>query len=385
MRLVYFAVAASFLLLVAPSFAQEDYQSPSAFSRETIDKVDHSLVALWIMMTSSGVNDPGSICSGVIFQSVPEENAAYLLTNHHCVNNNSLWQVELWDKTTYVARLVGSEPGIDTAVLRIENIPPDAYEVCVLGDSDALKIGEPVIAMGAPGYGPSSNTNRTDPYSTFGLHSTATLGVVIGKSTEATEFVGFWAGWKSGLGQQVMTNVPWHMVVQAGINGGNSGGPSFNSKGECIGLNHAHRGGSTQVLQNMNWTIPINLSKNFAFQIIETGKYELPWFGMDILLPQRFENYTSISSFYDRHYDAAVLKVHGIRRNSPAEDSGLEVGDIITEFDGQFFPTVSDLRLYIFSLPIGKEVPVTVQRGKRKVDLNLTVGVKRNYDSEFSF
>lgn len=383
------ALALAMVMGVSPAIAEENtLMSPSVFSRELIEKVDHSLVAIWMMLAGGGIMQPGSICSGVIFQSVPEENAAYLLTNHHCVQNVSLFQIQLWDKTTYLGRLIGSEPGIDTGIIRIENISPDAYEVCVLGDSDALVIGEPVIAMGAPGTGVSVNSNRSDPMIDFGLHSTATMGVVAGKSTEAMEFTGFWAGWKSGLGsQQMMTNLPWTLVLQSSINGGNSGGPSFNSKGECIGLNHAHSSATTQIMQNMSYTIPINLSKNFALQLLGTGKYELPWFGMDILLPPYIDGSSgqALREFEEKYYEPKILKILGIRRGSPASKTDLQVGDIILEFDGQVFPTITELRLYIFSLPIGKDVPVVVQRGKKKIELTMTTGVKRGYNSEFSF
>ena len=214
------------------------------------------------------------------------------------------------------------------------------------------------------------------------------MGVVSGKSTEAMEFPGFWAGWKSDLGsQQMMTNLPWTLVVQSSINGGNSGGPAFNSKGECVGLNHAHSGAGTQIMQNMAYTIPINLSKNFALQILETGKYELPWFGLDILLPPYIDgnSYGAINEFAERFYEPEVLKVLGIRRGSPASLTDIQVGDVILEFDGQVFPTITTLRVYIFSLPIGKDVPVVVQRGKKIINLTMTTGVKRGYNAEFSF
>ena len=377
------------VLVVVPAFAGENTRlGPSVFSRELIEKVSHSLIGMTMMGINNGVMSPGSGCSGVIFQSLPEENAAYALTNHHCVVGNAMFEVRLWDKSTYLARLVGSEPGIDTGIIRIENISPDAYEVCPLGDSDALMIGEPVIAMGGPGSSLGTNANRSDPLYDGLLHATATMGVIAGKSTDAMAFTGFWADWKSRqASQQMMTNLPWHLVVQAAINGGNSGGPSFNSKGECIGLNHAGWNGPATISQNMNYTIPINFSKNFALQLIETGVYELPWLGMDILLPPHLNGNSrrAIMEFEEKFYEPKVLKILGIRPNSPASNSDLQVNDLILEFDGQIFPTITDLRLYIFSLPIGKDIPIVVLRGKREIDLSITVGVKRRYNSEFSF
>ncbi len=389
-KTVLMAMMLTLAFVVSPALAEENAQmSPSVFSRGLIDQVDHSLVAIGMMMAADGLMQDGYICSGVIFQSLPDENAAYVLTNHHCVSQVALFQIKLWDKSTYLGRLLGSEPGIDTGLIRIENIPPDAYEVSPLGDSDALMVGEPVLAMGAPGTGMAMNTNRSQPSIDFGLHSTATMGVIQGKSTEAMGFPGFWASWKSEQGhQQMMTNLPWHLIVQSAVNGGNSGGPAFNSKGECIGLNHAGWNGSGIVMQNMNYTIPINFSKNYVLQLLETGKYELPWFGMDILLPPYIDGSQrgrTVGEFEERYYEPEVLKILGIRKNSPASKTNIQVGDIILEFDGQVFPTITDLRLYIFSLPIGKDIPVVVRRGKKIINLTMTSGVKRGYNSEFSF
>lgn len=387
LRLGVLAITSLLVFSIYPFASEADPQiSPSVFSRELIKKVNHSLIGMTMMGLGNGIMSAGSGCSGVIFQSLPEENAAYALTNYHCVQSNVMFEVRLWDKTTYLARLVGSEPGIDTGIIRIENISPDSYEVCVLGDSDALVIGEPVIAMGGPGSGTGINSDRSDPMFGLLLHSTATMGVIMGKSTEAIDLVSWWQLGKRDLGtQQMMVNTPWRLYVQSAINGGNSGGPSFNSKGECIGLNHAGDGRGPTVNQNSNIAIPINFSKDFALQILGTGKYEVPWFGMDILLPPNFTEFQSVAEFEEKFYKPKVLKILGIRRNSPASESDLEVGDLILEFDGQVFPTITELRLYVFTLPIGKDVPVLVQRGKKKIDLTLTVGVKRGYNSELSF
>jgi S1-C subfamily serine protease len=92
-----------------------------------------------------------------------------------------------------------------------------------------------------------------------------------------------------------------------------------------------------------------------------------------------------ISEFYEKYYNEKVLKVFNVRQDSPADRAGFQAQDVMLEFDGQAFPSVTDLRLYIFQLPIGKEVPVVVKRGREKVKLTVEVGVKRHYNSEFSF
>jgi serine protease Do len=356
----------------------------SIFGRDLVNKVKKGAVYIWSMTPdTSGLLQPSSIGSGFIFQALPEENAAYALTNHHVSNDNTLMQVETWDHSTYKAEPILNEPGIDVALIKILNIPPGSYEVNVLGDSDVVQIGEPALAIGAPGSWDSVNADRSDPDISFGLHQTATMRVVTGKETNAIDF----ATWRvygnmSGLGNQMCTNLPWRFVVQSAINGGNSGGPLYNARGEVIGLNHAH---SDFGAQNQNFTIPINFAKNFAYQYLNTGRYEVPWFGMDVLLPKEWDDQQKITEWHEKHYKADRLEVYGVRDNSPAQRAGVQRGDLILEFDGQKFPNVNDLRRYIFTLPIGKQVPMTVRRKGAKVKLELEVEPKRSYDSEFSF
>ena len=356
----------------------------SMFGRDLVNKVKKGAIYIWSMTPdSSGALTPSSIGSGFIFQALPAENAAYALTNHHVANDNTLMQVETWDHSTYKAEPVIDAPGIDVALIKILDIPPGSYEVNVLGDSDKVQIGEPALAIGAPGSWDSVNADRSDPDISFGLHQTATMRVVTGKETNAFDF----ASWRiygsmDGLGNQMCSSLPWRFVVQSAINGGNSGGPLYNARGEVIGLNHAH---SDLGAQNQNFTIPINFAKDFAYQYLNTGKYEVPWFGMDVLFPKEFDDFQKLTEWEEEHYDAKRLEIYGVRFDSPAERAGLKRGDKIIDFDGQVFPDVNALRLYIFELPIGKKVPMTVKRAGRKVQVELEVAPKRNYDSEFSF
>jgi S1-C subfamily serine protease len=105
---------------------------------------------------------------------------------------------------------------------------------------------------------------------------------------------------------------------------------------------------------------------------------------MDLLIPATETSPQAVHEWEERFYDPTRLEVLGVRYGSPAERAGLRRGDQILEFDGQKFPNVSDLRLYIFDLPIGKEVPITVKRSGAKVQLVAETNPKRSYDSEFS-
>jgi len=385
------AVAAALMLFAATAQAQDTNLGTSersglaSFNGDLVKQVEQGCIYIWAMSPGeTGLLQPAWIGSGVIFMAVPEEDAAYALTNHHVAANTTLLQVESWDNTTYKAQMVATEPGIDCALIRIEGIPRDAYEPCILGNSDLVTPGDTALAIGAPGFGDASNTERSDPNISFGLHQSATMAVVSGRSTNPYLFIRTWAGWKADLGRQVMTNCPWRFVMEASISGGNSGGPLFNARGECIGLNHAHFGGGAGLSQHENYTIPINFCKKFAFQILDTGKYELPWFGMDVLIPKHFDDGPKTSEFVERHLEAGILEVFGVRNNSPAKSAGLQQGDLIVEFDGRVFTDTTELRLYIFNLEIGTQVPVVVERNGVDVELVLEVGVKRGYDSEFS-
>ncbi len=397
-RLIALTALALLLVCALPAQAQDETpesSSVSAFNRGLVDAVEKGCIYIWAMSPgSSGFMQPAWIGSGVIFMAVPEEEAAYALTNHHVAQETSLLQVETWDRATYKAQMVATEPGIDCALIRIENIPRDRYEPCVLGNSDNVVIGETALAVGAPGSGDAVNSNRSDPFISFGLHQTTTMAVVSGRSTNPYLFVRTWAGWKGFLGRQVMTNCPWRFVTQTPISGGNSGGPLFNARGEIIGLNHAHFGGGPALSQHENYTIPVNFCKNFAFQILDTGRYELPWFGMDMIVPKYFDDYYGVAEFVERYANEEHLVVYSVRDDSPAgravqvddpnAPTGLQPFDEILEFDGRTFADLTEFRLYVFTLDVGKTVPLTVKRGKREIDFEMEVGVKRGYDSEFS-
>lgn len=101
-------------------------------------------------------------------------------------------------------------------------------------------------------------------------------------------------------------------------------------------------------------------------------------------MPPYFDDAYGVREFVERYQDKTKLEVYGIRRDSSAERAGLQQGDVILEFDGRNFADVSELRIYVFTLPIGKQVPLTIKRGKREIDLVMEVGIKRTYDSEFS-
>ena len=135
--------------------------------------------------------------------------------------------------------------------------------------------------------------------------------------------------------------------------------------------------------QNSNWAIPINLAKDFVFQMLETGEFVKPWLGLDIIMPSFIRGPEEYTEFADR-YRGDTLKVFGVRKDSPAERAGFQKEDIIISVDGQLFATPEDVRLYIFDREIGDQVRFVVKRDRKEIEMIVEVGAKRSYDSEFS-
>jgi S1-C subfamily serine protease len=287
---------------------------------------------------------------------------------------------------------VGLEPGIDVAVLRILDIPderdlPDSEKTiipCVLGDSDLVQIGEYSVAMGSPGISDAIGTDRDDPWGGLLAKQTATDGSVLGRDSPIEFGIGIWAQQRRGdLGPQYGTNFDFAFRVATPINPGNSGGPLFNERGEVIGINFY--GGSFMIMQNFNHSIPINLAKDFATQLLSTGKFIKPWLGLDIIMPQTIGTAEQYDEFKQLHAPAEIT-VFGVRKRSPAEQAGFKKGDVIAMVDGIEFPDAEALRLYVFKQPVGKMLEVTVKRNGRKLadPLMVEVGPKRRFDAEFS-
>jgi serine protease Do len=327
--------------------------------------------------------------TGFVFEVDYAHGTAYALTNHHVSGNSTVSQVQFWNSATYRADLVATEPGIDVALLRITGIPdesglPEGERTIVpviLGDSDQVQIGEYGLAFGNPGSRDAVNINRSDPWETFLMQQTVTTAVVAGRDTPLDFMIGIWRQNQSDLGFQYGTNLDYTFRISVPINAGNSGGPLFNERGEVIGINFY--GGQSVLMQNHNWAVPINLAKDFAFQVLETGRYEKPWLGLDIIMPTFIRTPNDYIEFAEK-YRGDQIKVFGVRQGSPAQRAGFLEGDIILEVDGREFKTPEDVRAYVFDLDIGAMVEFLVSRNGREERFFCEVGPKRHYDAEFS-
>jgi len=367
--------------------------SPTA---EVVNKVKKSVIRVQGIALADPVASGGyGGGSGVVFQIDYDKGIAYALTNHHVSGDSPVSSVRFWNGAEYKAEMISREPGIDVALLKIEGIPderslPDSKKTIIaatLGDSDKVQIGQHAIGMGSPGSRDGALTNRSDPYQDFMLQQTVTDGVVTGRDSVIEFELDIWRANRSNpqeiLGMQYGTNFPYAFRITVPINPGNSGGPLFNDKGEVIGLNFY--GGSNAIMQNENHSVPINPAKDFAFQILNTGKFEKPWLGLDVIMPSYIMTPEAYQEFLDHHKSKAI-EVFGVRSDTAAERAGFRKGDVIVSVDGRVLNDAQELRQYVFAQPIGTKISFVVKRNGAKLRAPLVVEVqpKRNYDAEFS-
>ena len=267
-----------------------------------------------------------SIGSGVIVSG-----DGYILTNAHVVREAAEIVVRLHDRKEYVAELVGSDNHSDIAVLKVD---ADNLPFAKLGDSDQVKVGQWVLAIGAP----------------FGLEQTATQGIVsaVSRSLPNDTYVPF-----------IQTDVA--------LNPGNSGGPLFNLAGEVIGINSqifSRTGG----YMGLSFAIPINLADSIASQLKTNGKIQRGWLGVGIQELDR-----DLAKSFKLEQPTGAL-VRNVEPNSPAERANLQSGDVILTYNGKTVNRSSDLPPLVAATQIGKKVPVTVLRNGKKQELKITVG-----------
>jgi serine protease Do len=254
----------------------------------------------------------------------------YVVTNNHVVAGGGQIIVRLDRGTEHQARVVGTDPATDVALLKVE---ASGWPALPLGDSDKLQVAEPVMAIGNP----------------FGLDQTVTTGIVSAKE----RFIG--AGRYDDFIQ-----------TDASINPGNSGGPLIDARGAVVGINTAifsQTGGSVGI----GFAIPINLAKTVLMQLRERGTVVRGWLGVavDRLSPADAQA-TGVP-------DARGVKIVEVMANSPAERAGLRKGDIIVAVNDQPVGGPSDLTRRIASTPPGTRTPLTVVRdgGQKTIQVEL--------------
>jgi serine protease Do len=310
---------------------------------ELVERVSPSVVAIYSTQeVSSGFGgdfpfffpfqipqESRSLGSGIIIAL--KNGKLYILTNNHVVQGAKRIRVRFESHVEKDGKLVGGDPKTDVAVVEVDvkGIENPESRVAKLGDSDNLKVGQLVIAIGNP----------------YGLERTVTFGVIsaLRRSIGITQYESF-----------IQTDAP--------INPGNSGGPLINIKGEVIGINTA----IVAEGQGLGFAIPINLAKWVADQLMAKGRVVRGWLGVIIqeITPEIAE---AIG------VKEGVL-VAQIAPGSPAQKAGLKVGDIIVAVDGEKVREVRDLQFKIMKTPPGTEVTLTIIRGGKEQTVKARVG-----------
>ncbi len=279
----------------------------------------------WGYTTTSAASGSGFIYS----------DDGYIITNYHVIEDSSSISVSFYDGTSADAKLVGYDESNDVAVLKVEanNLKP-----VILGNSDNLNVGDPVLAIGNP-LGEL----------TFSL----TAGTVSALDREVT--------FSGGLTMNLIQ-------TDCAINSGNSGGALFNLYGEVIGVTNAKYSGNSSsgaTIDNIGFAIPINHVRSIVDSIIQHGYVIKPFIGVTI------GNVSEESLGYGLPQGASV---QGIVEGSPAEEAGLKVSDIITHIDGEEISGASDLKKAVSASNPGDKLKLTVWRRGETLELTITIG-----------
>jgi len=268
-----------------------------------------------------------SLGSGVIVDP-----SGIVLTNAHVVERATEIEAVTADGKKHRAKVVGVDRRTDLAVLKLQGGGP--YPAATLGDSDKLKVGDWVLAIGSP----------------FGLQQTVTAGIISAKGRS--------------IGQGLFDDF---LQTDAAINPGNSGGPLVNMSGEVVGINSAilsRSGGNVGI----GFSIPVNMAKRIYTELAARGKVTRGWLGVSIqpLTPELAKGFGL--------REAKGVLISDVVQDSPAERAGIAAGDIVTEFDKKKVDSPQDLQKAVAATAPGKGVPVKVWRDKTEKTLEIKIG-----------
>jgi S1-C subfamily serine protease len=277
----------------------------------------------------------------------------YIVTNFHVIQNAQVARITLSDQSTHHARLVGAEPDKDIAVLKID-APPGKLTPIAVGISRDLRVGQRVFAIGNP----------------FGFDHTLTTGVI------------------SGLGREIqsVTNRPIHGVIQtdAAINPGNSGGPLLDSSGRLIGMNTAIVSPSG-AYSGIGFAVPVDTINRIVPQLIKSGFVKRPGLGIRLIesdLARRQGVVGAIIANVLPGSPAASAGLEGVHRT---ELGSIEIGDTITEIDGQSVFDGNDLLRVLDERAPGETVTLTINRRGEQRRVHITLGQLKEAPPEPSF
>lgn len=266
----------------------------------------------------------------------------YIITNHHVIDQSDALEVVFSDGSQRSATLVGDDPLMDLALIKVDGAVP-AY--LTIGDSDVLRQGETVIAIGSP-LGEFKNS--------------VTVGVI------------------SALNRNVGGDAPEGLIqTDAAINSGNSGGPLINMKGEIVGINTlvvrgSTMGSSAAPVEGLGFAIPSNVVRRVSDQLIATGEVSYPFMGI---------TYGMINADVAVQYNLDVQQgayVTGVTDGGPSANAGIAAGDVIVAMQGVRLGAQDSLRGVLLRFAPGDVIDVVVLRDGQELTFTVTLGVRPN-------
>ncbi len=267
-----------------------------------------------------------SLGSGVI---VSED--GYIVTNNHVIEKAQEIKVLLSNKRDYKAKLIGADPKTDIAIVKIE---AKGLAALPWGDSNKLKVGEVVFAIGNP----------------FGLNQTVTMGMI------------------SAVGRANVGIADYEDFIQtdAAINPGNSGGALINARGELIGINTAILS-RTGGYQGIGFAVPSSMARQVMDSLMKYKKVVRGWLGVSI---------QEVTSDLAEEFGVKDLKgalVSGVMKGSPAEKAGIKQGDVVLQYNGRTVEDTGHLRNMVSQTPLGSKVKIRLLRQKKEIDTEVVI------------
>ena len=260
------------------------------------------------------------------------DNKGTVVTNNHVISGADDILVRVGDKE-YKAKVIGADPYMDIAVLKIET--KDQFKPVSFGDSDKARVGDWAVAIGNP----------------FGLGGTVTAGIISARNRDIN-----------------LTRYDDFIQTDASINQGNSGGPLFNLKGEVIGINTAIIAPGQSGSIGIGFAIPANAASNVIDQLIKFGETKRGWLGV------RIQEVTKEIADVEKLKKPQGALVASVGENSPADKAGIKAGDIILNFDGKKIDTMRTLPKVVASTKVGKSVELKIWRNGKLISKRLILG-----------
>jgi len=260
-------------------------------------------------------------------------NDGYIFTNNHVIEKADKILVKLSDSKEYEAKIIGSDSKTDIALIKIK--PDNSLPVVEIADSDKVRVGEWVIAIGNP----------------FGLEQTVTAGIVSAKG-------------------RVIGAGPYDNFIQtdASINPGNSGGPLFSMEGKVIGINTA----IVAQGQGIGFAIPINMAKSILADLKTKGKVTRGWLGISV------QDISEDIAKNLKQKDKKGALISDVFKGDPADIAGIKVGDVVTEINGKPVHNTHDLLITIASMHVGEKIKLKVLREGKELSFTVTVAERKD-------